>query len=86
MNKKVTFIFLSMAFSLCIWLLFFTKTEATISIEGIENFPSSYQPYLKELVKKHPNWKFIGLDTQLDWNYVIEQENVFGKNLVPKNY
>lgn len=86
MNKKVTFIFWSMAFSLCIWLLFFTKTEAAISIEGIENFPSSYQPYLKELVKKHPNWKFTALDTQLDWNYVIEQENIFGKNLVPKNY
>lgn len=22
----------------------------------------------------------------MDWNYVIDQENVFGKKLVPKNY
>ena len=40
----------------------------------------------KNLAKKHPNWKFTALYTNLDWNYVIDQENVFGKNLVPKNY
>ena len=39
--------------------------------EGIENFPADYQPYLRELAKKHPNWKFTALYTNLDWNYVI---------------
>ena len=63
-----------------------SKTEASNKLDGIENFPSSYQPYLKELSKKHPNWTFTALYTNLDWNYVIEQENIFGKNLVPKNY
>lgn len=53
---------------------------------GIESFPDSYKPYLEELAKKHPNWKFTALYTNLDWNYVIDEENVFGKNLVPKNY
>ena len=62
------------------------KTEASTLLEGIENFPESYQPYLEELAKKHPNWTFTALYTNLDWNYVIDQENVFGKNLVPKNY
>ena len=53
---------------------------------GIENFPESYQPYLLELQKKHPNWDFTALYTNLDWTYVIDNENKFGKNLVPKSY
>ena len=54
--------------------------------EGIDNFPDSYKPYLEELQSKHNNWKFIALYTNLDWNYVIDNENQFGKNLVPKSY
>lgn len=54
--------------------------------DGIENFPKSYQPYLRELQKKYPNWKFTALYTGLDWKYVIDNENKFGKNLVPKSY
>lgn len=54
--------------------------------EGIENFPDSYKPYLYELQKKHPNWSFTALYINLDWKYVIDNENVFGKNLVPKSY
>lgn len=54
--------------------------------EGIENFPDSYKPYLQELQRKHPNWSFTALYTNLDWNYVIDSENKFGKNLVPKSY
>ena len=62
------------------------KSDASVKLNGIENFPSSYQPYLKELSNKYPDWKFTALYTNLDWNYVINQENIFGKNLVPKNY
>lgn len=54
--------------------------------EGIENFPDTYKPYLKELQNKHPNWKFTALYTENDWNYVINNENIFGKNLVPISY
>lgn len=54
--------------------------------EGINSFPATYQPYLKELQKEHPNWKFTALYTNLDWKYVIDNENKFGKNLVPKSY
>lgn len=79
-------ILLTMILSICIILFAGSKVQATTSLDGIENFPSSYQPYLRELAKKHPNWKFTALYTDLDWNYVIQQENVFGKNLVPKNY
>ena len=62
------------------------KSDASVKLNGIENFPSSYQTYLKELSNKYPDWKFTALYTNLDWNYVINQENIFGKNLVPKNY
>lgn len=67
-------------------IAFYLKTNAFTKSEGIECFPLSYQGYLEELKKKHPTWTFIALYTDLDWDYVISQENVFGKNLVPKNY
>ncbi len=59
---------------------------ALTTVEGINNFPDSYKPYLLELQKKHPNWKFYALYTNLSWQDVINSENVFGKNLVPKSY
>ena len=37
-------------------------------------------------LKANPNWNFTMYYTNLDWNDVIKQENIFGKNLVPKNY
>ena len=60
--------------------------QAVNIVDGIENFPESYQPYLEELKKNHPNWTFTALYTNLDWDYVIQNENIFGKNLVPKSY
>lgn len=54
--------------------------------EGIDSFPEAYRPYLRELKNQYPNWNFTSLYTELDWTYVINNENVFGKNLVPKSY
>ena len=75
-------------FFLLIILIFIISFHVTASnkLSGIQNFPESYQGYLLELSKKHPNWTFTALYTNLDWNYVVSQENIFGKNLVPKNY
>lgn len=84
--KKVNIILFLFVTIFCISLIFSTKVQASTKKEGIENFPIDYQPYLRELLKKHPNWKFTALYTNLDWNYVINCENQFGKNLVPKNY
>ena len=69
-----------------IFFNFILKKEVTASSNGIDNFPDSYKPYLEELAKKHPNWTFVALYTNLDWEYVIENETEFGKNLVPINY
>lgn len=85
MKKKYIFIgilFLAISVSLFVYL----ATYASTKNEGIQSFPESYKPYLEELSKKHPNWKFTALYTNLDWNYVINEESSFGKNLVPKNY
>lgn len=86
-KKIVIYMFILLAIGFAIWSLFPKKDEASSEKkEGIDNFPASYQPYLKELQKQYPNWKFTALYTGLDWKYVIDNENKFGKNLVPKSY
>lgn len=75
---------------ICIFFIYIfligQNTYAATKAEGIESFPSSYRPYLVELQNKHPNWKFTALYTNLNWKYVIDNENIFGKNLVPLSY
>lgn len=75
----------------CIVFAFFylflnMKVQASFKIEGIENFPDTYKPYLQELKRKYPYWQFTALYTGLDWNNVIEQEYGNDKNLVPISY
>ncbi len=43
-------------------------------------FPSSYIPYLVALHKKHPNWIFKPIQTNLNWDNVISGES--GKNYI----
>lgn len=45
-------------------------------------FPDSYCAPLAALHEKYPNWKFVAVQTGLDWNTVVEKESVVGKNLV----
>lgn len=67
-------------------LMFLSKSSASELKSGIENFPDSYKPYLQELKKKYPSWNFSALYTNLDWQNVVNNQNVFGKNLVPLSY
>lgn len=69
-----------------IGIIIFNKSLCVHLEEGIDSFPESYKPYLLELQNKYPGWKFSSLYIDLDWNYVIDKENQFGKNLVPKSY
>ncbi|MBR6338491.1 MAG: SH3 domain-containing protein, partial [Ruminococcus sp.] len=48
-----------------------------------QGFPDSYKPMLRELHKDHPNWIFMAQKTGLDWNYVLKEECVLGRSLVP---
>ena len=89
-NKKVWIILMLIIISLIItfFLVFSLLRQEVAEEKGTisNDFPDSYKPYIEELKKKHPNWKFKALYTNLDWNYVISKENVYGKNLVPKSY
>ena len=52
----------------------------------IENFPESYKASLRALYAKYPNWKFVAIDTNLDWADVIKNESVVGRNVTQSNY
>lgn len=86
--KISTFAYIALIIIAAIVVVFVISTniDAAEKKEGIESFPDSYKPYLVELQKKYPNWHFVALYTNLDWKYVIDNENIFGKNLVPKSY
>ncbi len=46
-----------------------------------QGFPESYRTALLALHNKYPNWKFEAQITKLDWNDVIAEESILGKNL-----
>lgn len=52
----------------------------------IDQFPESYRPALTALKEKHPNWTFVPMNTNLDWNTVIANELDGGKSLVYKTF
>ncbi len=53
--------------------------EAYLNAQG---FPESYRPGLRELHARYPQWIFTAVDTGLDWNEVIKNESLVGRNLV----
>lgn len=56
-------------------------TDPPVSGEDIDIYavPEAYRPYLKPLMEKHPNWRFLFKDTGLDWNVVMDNECYRGK-------
>ena len=85
-NRLLDFMLLILLIIILISFHLLFNNDSIAKDNKIDDFPKSYEPYLEELAKKHPNWEFIPLYTNLDWNYVISEENKFGKNLVPINY
>ncbi len=89
-NKKLWGILSLIIIGLIILFFFvfslFDEDVAENKVTLSDKFPDSYKPYIEELKKQYPNWSFKALYTNLDWNYVISKENVYGKNLVPKSY
>ena len=45
-------------------------------------FPSSYWKSLAVMKTAHPNWSFVAIDTNLDWNYAVTTESNVGMSLV----
>lgn len=48
-----------------------------------QRFPESYKEGLRQLHAQYPNWIFKAQHTNLDWETVIENESIVGRNLVP---
>ena len=71
-----------------LFIIFTVKVsvDSAYVVDGIQGFPESYKPYIEVLKTRYPEWNFKALYTELDWKYVIDNENIFGKNLVPKSY
>ena len=53
--------------------------------QSIASFPESYKASLRSLHEQYPNWVFVPLNTGLDWNTVIQNENKVGKNTIQSN-
>lgn len=47
-----------------------------------QGFPESYKAEFRQLHAQYPNWVFEAQQTGLDWNTVIQNESVLGRNLV----
>ena len=47
-----------------------------------QGFPESYKPGLRQLHAEYPNWIFTAQHTNLNWEDVIANESVVGRNLV----
>ena len=56
--------------------------ESKLSAQG---FPESYKEGLCQIHAQYPNWTFTAVKTGLDWNTVIQNEGVLGRNLVHTN-
>lgn len=82
MSKKIIVCIFIFIIALCINQI---SSAAEIK-KGIDNFPESYKPYLKELKAKYPTWEFSALYTGLNFNDVIYNEYANDRNLVPKTY
>ncbi len=48
----------------------------------IEKFPESYREALYALKEAHPNWQFVKMETNLDWNTVVANEMESGRSLI----
>lgn len=53
--------------------------------QSIQAFPESYKSYLRKLHETYPKWKFVAVNTGLDWNTVIENESKAGRNTIQSN-
>ena len=50
-----------------------------------QGFPESYKEALRKLHEKYPAWVFEAYHTNLDWDTVIEEESIAGRNLIPNS-
>lgn len=62
------------------------KPALNVNAQGFEGFPESYRAGLSALKARHPKWKFIPVNTGLDWNEVMKKENRKGRSTIDTTY
>jgi len=55
---------------------------SSINYADVEQFPESYRNALYKLKQQHPNWKFVKMETGLDWNYVVDLQSEGSRSLI----
>ncbi len=60
--------------------------EGTQAYADVEQFPESYQAALVALKEAHPNWTFVKMNTNLNWNEVVANQMERGRNLIPTSF
>lgn len=63
-----------------------TETDNVAFETLLKKFPESYQSSLKSLHATYPKWKFVAVQTNLDWSAVIANESIVGRNVIQSNY
>lgn len=58
-----------------------TGTDAGFE-EQIKSFPDSYKVSLRALHELHPEWKFVAIPIDRDWNTVVSEESKIGRSLI----
>lgn len=50
--------------------------------------PDEYKSYVEEILKVHPNWKFVFYDTGIEWNSLFgtDAQGYVGRSLIAKSY
>lgn len=61
-----------------------TDTPGGVMPEGV---PEIYKEYIAELVKYHPNWKFVFYDTGIEWSslFTDDAQGYVGRSLIYKS-
>lgn len=54
--------------------------------EDIEQFPESYKAALTALKEAHPNWTFVKMVTNLDWQTVVKNELLNSRSLIYRTF
>lgn len=53
-----------------------------------DGVPDEYKSYIEEILKVHPNWKFVFYDTGIEWNSLFgtDAQGYVGRSLIAKSY
>ncbi len=59
-----------------------SRARNIVSYADVEQFPASYQDALYELKSQHPEWTFVKMNTNIDWNYAISVQCEGSRSLI----